>query len=189
MMKYDYFEALESMAICAVKAVESSCGERASSEKETFSHIRAEANKTLISLQKALFLDFLPPLGREDIASLAHVLSGITDAAHTHATLSSALGTSRRRSEEERICITLAEELKSCVNMLRKLKKNDKLPELEKIRELLHSGAEAHSADIARIYSGSLPQKRLDVVLSAGRLRTAISHALDTLIEVMLSNI
>lgn len=189
MIKYDYFEALEAMVICATKAVSYACADRSSSKKEDISHLRAEANKTLISLQKALFLDFLPPLGREDIAALAHSLSGIIDAAHSHASLSLSLGGSRRRGEGERICITLAEELKSCVTMLRRLKKNDKLPDIEKIRELLHSGAEAHTADIAKIISGGLPQKRLEIVLSTDRLCTAISRGFDTLIEVMLNNI
>ena len=189
MIKFDYFEALEDLAVCAADAVSAVCSDRPQAQKDELSRLRAEANKAMTKLERTLFLDFLPPLGREDIAVLAHALSEVIDAAHAHCAHAAASGTARRRSEEDRVCVTLAEELRSGVCMLRTLKKSDKLPDVEKLRELIHSGAEAHAADIAKIGSGSLPVRRIAAVLSAGRLRAALARAFDTLIEVMLGNI
>lgn len=189
MIKFDYFEALESLASYAADAASAVCSDRAQYKKDELSHLRAEANKTMAKLESTLFLDFLPPLGREDIAILAHALSSVIDAAHSYCAHAAVSGAARRRSEEDRICVTLAEELRSGVRMLRTLKKSDKLPDVEKLRELIHSGSEAHAADIARIGTGNLPVRRLAAVLSVGRLRAALSRAFDTLVEVMLGNI
>ena len=187
MVKYNYFEVLDEMALYAHNAVKAVCAEGGS--KKIFSEIRSDCNKTLFSLENALFSDFLPPLERDNIAAYAHCLSRVVDTATEHFALSHSIGISRRKSEEERICLELAAEIKKSTSMLKKLKKPGEIPNIEKFRELLHAGLELHNAEISKINSGSLPKAYAQSVLSVGRLRIELSRCFDELLEIMLNNI
>ncbi len=189
MVKYDYFEVLEELSLCAYNTVKQACSDANQGSKKAFSETRAKCNRTLLSLENMLFQDFLPPLERDNIATYAHCLLSLTDTAGEHMALSNVGGMPRRRSEEERICIDLAQELNNSTSILRKLKKPGELPDIQKFRDLLHAGLEAHSADISKINSGILPRSSIQQTLSAGKLRASISRCFDTLLEIMLNNI
>ncbi|MBQ8140286.1 MAG: hypothetical protein IJ038_01135 [Clostridia bacterium] len=189
MAKYNYFEALEELAAGACNAVRSVCGEGASISKKEFTQIRSDCAKTLFSLENSLFSEFLPPLERDNIAAYAHCLSRLIDTAAEHFALSRALGGQRKKNEEEKICLELASEIKNGTSMLRNLKKPGEIPDIQKFRSLLHSGIEAHNAELSKINSGVLPKTYAQSVLSAGRLRIDLSKCFDKLLEIMLNNI
>ena len=188
MTKYDYFKALESLSKNALNAVKYACSEKPRSFQKNLLNIRTEANDTLISLEKSLFEDFLPPLERDSIVAYAHSLKNLTDVAGEHLSLCAALP-SKRKSEEETLCISLASHINDSTSILRTIKKARALPEISEFRKIAQSALSAHYSDIAKINSGSLPASCLNCISSAGNLRAALSECFDTLVEIMLDNI
>ena len=89
MVKYNYFDALESLSECAYKATFAACSESSMNAKKTISEIRAKADDIILSLEKALFSDFLPPLERDDIAVYAHSLLSVVETSAEHSALCS----------------------------------------------------------------------------------------------------
>jgi hypothetical protein len=188
MTKYDYFKALETLSHRALNAVKYACSENPRSFQKNLLNIRAEANDTLISLEKSLFEDFLPPLERDSIVAYAHSLKHITDVAGEHLSLCAALP-SKRKSEEESLCISLASHINDSTLILRTLKKTLGLPDISGFREIAQNALAAHCSDIVKINSGALPTSCLNHINSTGRLRTELSKCFDKLIEIMLNNI
>ena len=187
MAKYDYFEALDSLALYASEVVKIACSENTSSKKH-LEDIRANSSQKLLSLENSLFSDFLPPLERDSIAAYAHTLKALTDTACEHFTLCRTC-LMKKKSEEEKLCISLVSEIKDATAILRNLKKPGETPDIQKFRDILHKAIQAHISELSKISSGAVPKSLTPVILSSGRLRAALSHCFDSLIEIMLYNI
>lgn len=188
MAKYNYFEALESLALYASDSVKIACSEN-SSPKKALEDIRIKSSQTLLSLESSLFSDFLPPLERDSIAAYAHTLKALIDTACEHFTLCRTCVSLRKKSEEERLCISLVSEIKESTAILKKIKKPGETPDIQKFRDILYKAIQAHTSELSKINSGILQKSMTPVILSTGRLRAQISHCFDSLIEIMLYNI
>ncbi len=188
MVKYDYFETLESLSIYASEAVKLACSENTSSKKH-LEDIRANSSQKLMSLESSLFSDFLPPLERDSIAAYAHTLKDLTDTACEHFTLCRTCTVQKKKTEEEALCISLVSEIKESTAILRNLKKPGETPDIQKFRDILHKAIQAHISELSKISNGALPKSLTPVILSSGRLRASLSHCFDSLIEIMLYNI
>ncbi len=189
MAKYNYFDTLDTLADYAYSSVEQACTDSNIGSKKDFEKIRSECNNTLFSLENSLFSEFLPPLERDNIAAYAHCLSRVVDIAAEHFIISRINSARRSRTEEERICSALMQEIKNGTAMLRNLKRPDEIPDIQKFRALLHSGLEVHNAELAKMNSGAFTKQYADTVISAGRLRRELSRCFDKLLEIMLNNI
>ena len=187
MVKFNYFEALEVLADLATMAVGSACTDK--SPKMPLSDIRYNCDKTLYSLEESLFEEFLPPLERDNIAAYAHCLSRVVDSAAEHIAICCLNGTSKRKTEEEKICCELAQKIKDNTFILRNLKKSCEMPSIEDFREQARLAFEAHANDLAMIRSGAIPKSLAQNVISAGRIRIELSRCFDELLEIMLNNI
>ena len=187
MPKFDYFEALEKLADLAVMAIGCACIENA--PKKPLTEIRYDCDNTLYTLEESLFEEFLPPLERDNIAAYAHCLSRVVDSAAEHIALCCLNGTSKRKTEEEKICYELALKIKENTYILRTLKKTSELPEIEDFRSQTRTAFEAHSNDLSMIRSGAIPKSLAHNVISAGRMRIELSRCFDELLEIMLNNI
>ncbi|MBO5416714.1 MAG: hypothetical protein J6A83_08815 [Clostridia bacterium] len=187
-MKYNYFETLESLSLCAYNAVRTACSEQAAISGSTPSDIRKDFGTKLLELEGYLFKEFIPPLKREGIAKYAHSLSRLTDSACEHISLTLACGGFRKRGEEERICIELAKMIHENTALLRSLKKPDNIPDIKVFRELSHKGFEAHNASVSRSECG-VSAKSSQLLLSASKLRSELSLCFDVLLETIFNNI
>ncbi len=187
MPKFNYFEALENLAEYAVMAVGCACIDKA--PQKPLSEIRLDCDSTLYSLEESLFEEFLPPLERDNIAAYAHCLSRVVDSAAEHIAVCCLNGTTRRKTEEEKICYELALKIKENTYILRTLKKSDKVPSIEDFRAQTRAAFEAHSTDLAQIRAGAIPKSLAQKVISAGRIRLELSRCFDELLEMMLNNI
>ena len=144
----------------------------------------------ICSLENSLFSDFIPPLQRDNIASLAHGCWRIISRASEHySALESSSRGANYENEEEGHCAVLAEKLCENVAMLRHIRNPEKTPSLAEFRMMLRDAGEAHNAYISRINSGAIPKTCVIRASSAARLRFEISRCFDCLIEVMLGNI
>lgn len=189
MVKYNYFESLESLSALAAQAVLLACGRSAREEKQGFSSLRRSCDRLLCELEDALFSDFLPPLERDSIAACAHCLSRVMDQAielsgHTAPTSSAA-----RINEEGKICVRLAEQLKQAIAMLPKLRKPNEMPDCQGFRKLMGEGRTAHASMLKQLHEGTLPRSWAQTIILTGRLRAELSLAFDELVEIMLHNI
>lgn len=167
MAKYPYFHALEDLAALALSAVRLSTRDATQKRGEDRPTLRHTCHRTLCDLEDALFADFLPPLERDDIAILAHALSHVVD---TALSLSPPLSPRAETADSAR-CLRLAEQLSHDIGILKKIRKPSEMPALREFRALL---AEEDHAKSSPRYAP---------------LRLALSHAFDTLVEVMLNNI
>lgn len=189
MVKYNYFDALESLSDGAYNATLFACSENSVNTKKKISEIRADADDTLFSIENALFADFLPPLERDDIAAYAHTLSNVIDSAAEHSAISRADRRIRRKTEQELICIEIAKEIKENTAALKGLRNQSDIPDIQKFRQLLRSGFDSHASDLSKLSVGNNISTHAHILLSAGRLRETLSRCYDTLLEVMLNNI
>lgn len=186
MQKTNYFDLLDTLAALADKSVREVCSHPFQDDGKT---IQAEANRLLCECEKALFSDFLPPLERHSIATCAHALCRVihaTEALYAAPPLPSFGG---RRTEECERCLTLSEQLREEVTLLRKLRKPREIPDLESFRKELLCAREAHNEMQKKILAGGLSRNASESVHRLAALRSALSSAFDTLIEVMLMNI
>ena len=188
MVKYNYFETLETLALYASDCVKIACSENSSSKKR-LEDIRVSSSERLMSLENSLFSDFLPPLERDSIAAYAHTLKNLTDTACEHFTLCRTCTVQKKKSEEEELCILLVSEIKESTAILRNLKKPGETPDIQKFRDILHKAIQAHISELSKISSGALPKSLTPVILSSGKLRASLSNCFDSLIEIMLYNI
>ena len=189
MVKYNYFDALESLSECAYKATFAACSESSMNAKKTISEIRAKADDTLLSLEKSLFSDFLPPLERDDIAAYAHTLSSVVDTAAEHSALCSYERSGARKSAEETICLQIADKIKESTAILKKIKSQSDMPDIQKFRQLLREGVDSHSSEVSRISFSVGGITQTQKILSTARLRRDLSRCFDCLLEVILNNI
>ena len=187
-MKYNYFDALESLADCAYNATLSACAERRANTKKALLEIRDKRDEILFSLEKTLFADFLPPLERDDIAAYAHALSRVVDAALEHDALRSGEKFIKKRIPEETICLDIAKEIKENTAILKNLKKPSEIPDIQKLRQLLRSGSDMYTAELSRIASGT-SISAASSIHSVARLRKELAMCFDCLLETMLNNI
>ena len=190
MIRPNYFEILEGLSKIASEAVGIACGGykkgKGRGERERLCELREECDDMICSLEGALFHDFVPPLQRDNIASLSHGFWRVVSRAAEHYCVTH--GTSHE-NEEEGLCIVLSEKLAESTAMLRHIKSPEKTPSLTEFRKLMREAGEAHNAYIARINSGRLPHSCEIRALSCARLRYDISRSFDGLVEVMLGNI
>lgn len=188
MVKYDYFEALDTLALYASETVKIACSENTSSKKQ-LEDIRAKSSQKLLSLENSLFSDFLPPLERDSIVAYAHTLKALIDTACEHFTLCQTCSAIRKKSDEEKLCISLVSEIKEDTAILRNLKKPKETPDIQKFRDILHKAIQAHVSELSKISNGAVQKSLTPIILSTGRLRASLSHCFDSLIETMLYNI
>lgn len=187
-MKYNYFDALESLADCAYNATLTACSERHSNTKKSLLEIRDKRDETLLSLEKTLFADFLPPLERDDIAAYAHALSRVVDAALEHDAFRSGDKFTKKKISEEVICLDIAKEIKENTATLKNFKKPSEIPNIQKLRQLLRSGSDMYTAELSRIAAGT-SISAASSIHSAARLRGELARCFDCLLEIMLNNI
>ncbi len=169
MAKYPYFEVLESLADMAQRAVQQAVSELTGSKKEDPISLRASAHKAVCELEDALFSDFLPPIEREDLATLAHALVRVIDAATECSLSPHSRASTRAERWEGELCLRLCKQLCADVALLKTIRNPKQMPALRDFRALL--------AKAERTSSRYSP------------LRAELACAFDTLIEVMLHNI
>lgn len=186
MVKYDYFEKLEKLSSLSLCAVTLACS---GSTKETFSSIRISCDRLVCETEDALFSDFLPPLERDSIASVAHSLSRIADRAGELLSDSGISPSLMKYNDEATVCVKLSEELDRHIRILRTIRHPDRMPDVQGFRKLLGDGREAHRAMIKKLRCGSVPKNYAECIILTGRLRTELSVAFDLLVEIMLNNI
>ncbi len=190
MVKLDYFGMLEEIAAISANAVRLVCNERV--DKEALATLRVETDKKLCILEDALFLEFIPPLQRDNIAAYAHCLSRVVDKAAEYYSEMCVLGRScptRPKNDEAKICVELAEKLLRSTALLRGIKSSEATPEIVDFRETLKRGREAHSELLSRLSSGGYPKVCGQIIIITARLRLELSRCFDELVEIMLNNI
>ena len=193
MIRPNYFEILEGLSKIASEAVQIACSERSKDSRPLrdtprahLCELREECDRMICTLEDALFHDFVPPLQRDNIASLSHGFWRVVSRATEHYCTARTVG---HENEEEQLCIVLSQKLAESTAMLRHIKSPEKTPSLTEFRTLLRRAGEAHNAYVARINSGRLPHSCEIRALSCARLRYDISQSFDGLVEVMLGNI
>ena len=200
MARPNYFDILEELSKNACEAVSIACGQqhpesrkvnckKEKGGKESLCELRARCDKMICSLEGDLFADFIPPLQRDNIASLAHGFWRIISRAVEHYTTASARQSVSEANDEERLCVLLCEKLSENTAMLRKIKNPETTPSLTEFRKILREAGEGHSAYLSRIGAGTVPRSCAMRAFSSARLRFEISRCFDCLIEVMLGNI
>ncbi len=210
MTRPNYFDILEELSKNACEAVSIACGHPSSvcaekgrqsekktdnvynrsqnQDKERLCQIRQKCDKMICGLEDSLFSDFIPPLQRDNIASLAHAFWRIISRASEH--YNTAVNRqSAAQSEEERLCVILCDKLLQNTTMLRQIRNPEKTPSLTEFRATLRQAGEAHSSYLSQISSGAVPRSCAMRAFSTARLRFEISRCFDGLIEVMLGNI
>ena len=192
MLRFDYFGALEDISQLMCRAVGTVCNQERSAKSYVLSQIRADADKKLYLIERALWSDFIPPLQRKDIASYAYSLSRVIERAsdcYYNGKISLAFSVSNLRNEEGSICLELAERLADGTKLLRRLRRSAEMPSTEGFRGLLREGREAHVRVISKISTGALPKSYLRFAIDFGRLRQELGACYDKLMEVILNNI
>ncbi len=192
MLRPDYFRILEELSALVHSAVCAACREGERMSRSALSNMRLEADRKICALEESLFIDFVPPLERDGIASYAHCLSHAIDRATEYHGELIALGGFHAKygdNEEGAVCTELSERLCRATALLRKIKKSGKTPDVQGFREVLTRGREAHNKCLSHIGAGSLPRSYARAVLAAARLRRELSLCFDKLIEIMLDNI
>lgn len=192
MLRPDYFRLIEELSALVHSAVSAACRDTEGVTRQGLSNMRYESDKKICALEESLFVDFIPPLERESIASYAHCLSRTIDRAIDYHIDISMLGGFHQKygdNDEANVCIELSEKLCHATAMLRKINKSGKMPDVTDFRETLHKGREAHNRCLSHIAAGSLPRSYGHAVLSAARLRRELSLCFDKLVEMMLDNI
>ena len=196
MARPNYFDILEELSKNACEAVSIACGyptacdtKKGKGDKELLCELRGRCDKMICSLEGNLFSDFIPPLERDNIASLAHGFWRIINRAAEHCNTASQRQAGGVQNDEERLCVVLCEKLSENTAMLRQIRRPEKTPSLTEFRATLREAGEAHGAYLSRISAGVVPRSCAMRAFSAARLRFEISRCFDVLVEVMLGNI
>ena len=185
MVKYNYFEDLEKLSSLSLSAVIHACG----GESQSIPGLRPECDALVCRIEDNLFADFLPPLERDNIAAAAHCLYRIVDRVYELRSEPYADASFMRSNDEAVVCIKLARELSQAVLLLRRIRRPEEMPCLQRYRELLDEGRAAHRRMLSRVRSGSVSKSRAEAIILTGRLRGELSLAFDEIIEIMLNNI
>ena len=102
MIRPNYFDILEGLSKIASEAVGIACGGHQKSNvrgaRERLCELREECDTLICALEDALFHDFVPPLQRDNIASLSHGFWRVISRASEHYCLT--YGTSHENEEE-----------------------------------------------------------------------------------------
>ena len=207
MTRPNYFDVLDVLSKNACEAVSIACGYPSGAcsqndrkcdkksdcnkkgNKERLSFLRCECDRTICSIEDALFSDFIPPLQRDNIASLAHGFARIINRASEHYNTAWGKQSAAIENEEEKLCVLLSEKLSQNTAMLRQIRNPEKTPSLTEFRAMLRKAGEAHNDYLSKIGSGAVPRSCAMRAFSTARLRFEISRCFDGLIEVMLGNI
>ena len=202
MARPNYFDILEELSKNACEAVSIACAYPLSArddkrreckgkkqDKEILCELRGRCDKMICSLEGNLFSDFIPPLERDNIASLAHGFFRIINRAAEHCSTVQERQGNAVQNDEERLCVVLCEKLSENTAMLRQIRSPEKTPSLTEFRATLREAGEAHGAYLSRISAGVVPRAYAMRAFSAARLRFEISRCFDVLVEVMLGNI
>ena len=185
LVKCNYFKNLEELSTMVLRIVRTVCD----GNREELTELRRGCDRLVCETEDALFLDFLPPLERDNIAAMAHGLSRVADTAcelHHYIPQRSVLADV---NDEARICVKLAEALSQSISKLRKIRRPEELPDIQGYRSLLSEGRIAHKKMISSVRTGAIPRSAAESVIHTGRLRSELSRAFDELVEIMLNNI
>jgi hypothetical protein len=186
MVKYRYFETLEQISRLSREAVQLSCGSATAKAQTDAAALRKNCDRLVCELEDTLFVDFMPPLERNNIAACAHSLSRVIDASWD---LMGHISPCVRVGEEGEVCEALAEELTRSIAQLRHIRKPEEAPNLQGFRDLLCRGRQAHRVSLQKLRQGAIPRSAAEAVFATGRLRAELSHAFDEVVEIMLNNI
>ncbi len=165
MKRYDYFEGLSRLCEYAMQAVTLCCAWPC--DRRALDGWLDKAEHELFLCEQALFFDFLPPLDRESIAACAHALRRVT---YVAVLCAPARHSPAPHKEEARLYPQLAERLRDTVSLLQTVRRPEVLPDREGF---------AHALSRLRPYASS----------PLSPLCLALSHAFDTVVESMLTNI
>ena len=182
----DYFSSLEALSKKVSEAVRISCGnEQMTDVKQRLDEIAKSTGEDVYKIEKALFCEFATPIQREHIAALAHsFLRVIIRCVEHEASLKG-----KKRSDEERLYVQLADELCDGVKMLKSIRTPDTEPRIEEFRATFIEASEAHSALLERIRAGMLPSSLATAAFSCSRIRYELSRGFDELVEIMLASV
>lgn len=189
MAKYPYFDALETLGTLAVRAVHLASRDGMKKRKDDPEDLRRSCHKTLCELEDALFSDFLPPLERDDLATLAHALVRVTERAIELCLPARSTALPRTDGTEAEICLRLSEQLAHDLGILKKIRNPREMPALRAFRDLLAEGSRAHAATIEKCAGGGMSRALTDTAARWRKLRIELARTYDTLVEVMLNNI
>lgn len=87
MLKYDYFNALETLCETSLDAVSTATGATPAKPSAIYEIVQ-RCYDISGDIARALFSDFLPPLERESLISYAHSLTSLADTALIYSALS-----------------------------------------------------------------------------------------------------
>ncbi len=184
MMKYDYFNALESLASKALESV-SAATRGTPARPSAIYEITRECYSLSGDIERALFSDFLPPLDTESIVTYAHSLTSLADAALIYSALRPVSRGVSHAAKFERTCKELSVLISQSTALLRKIKKTPDIPNIEHFKKL-KSDALEDSLSLCKGLADTLKPKPTEAEL---RLILALSDTFEILIEVMLKNI
>ena len=183
----NYFCTLEELSENSLQSVRKAFSS-SKNRTEDICELQKSSFSKLSSLENLLFSDFLPPLERDSIAIYAHSLVKIIPFAAERASLSK-IRTNENFTEKEKVCISLAAEIRDNTYILKKLKKPEEIPNVRRFRELLLNFQELHQKELFAIASGRMPKSSIEANLATGRLCLELSACFDKLLEIMLNNI
>ena len=153
------------------KKTENACNKSQKPGKDRLCEIRQRSDKMICELEDSLFSDFIPPLQRDNIASLAHGFWRIISRASEHYNTTLNRQGTAAQNEEERLCVVLCEKLLENTVMLRQIRNPEKTPSLTEFRATLRQAGEAHNTYLSRIGSGAVPRSCAMRAFSTARLR------------------
>lgn len=184
MLKYDYFNALETLCEVALDAV--SAATRATPARPSAIYEIAQRCYDISGdIERALFSDFLPPLDRESLISYAHSLTSLADTALIYSALSPVSRGLSHTAKLERICHDLSALISQSTALLKNIKKSPDIPSIEGFKKLKTDALEL-ALSLSNGRASTLAPKPTE---AETRLILALSDTFDILIETMLKNI
>ncbi len=190
MPKLNYFDSLEHLSVLCTRSVFLACGGAKPSAQGELSLLRANADKCICELERALFSDFMPPLERGSIAECAHSLQRVMEKCTEILNYKAGKNLfAEKKNKEAELCIRLSQLIEENVFKLRRIKKPREFPDLVGFRRVLCEARSAHAHIGKRLSGGVYPKSAQQLQNLIGALRVELALCFDSIIEIMLNNI
>lgn len=184
MLKYDYFNAIETLTSKALDSVSAATRGTPTKPSAIYGVIQ-ECYSMSGEIERALFSDFLPPLDRESIVTYAHALTDLADAALIYSALCPVSRPLSHAARFEYFCIELSNLISQSTSLLKKIKKSPDIPSIDVFKKL-KADALDDCLSISKGRANALKPKPTEAELS---LILALSDTFEILMKVMLKNI
>ena len=191
MTKLNYFDALETLANLISEGISAADTLSGESGKRTFKAVKEDCDRIVFSLEEALFSDFITPLERDNIAEFAHSLYRVLERAGAVYCGAAADGIrvplllKRATDLNRRLWAQLTEN----IELLKRLKKPDSIPDLASFRRLAGEGQSLREEILCALKAGKLNSAFSAAAGATDDLRLEIVKCFDKLVEIMLNNI